>query len=115
MNADLFKSFLLLVAFFYVSGSGFVVSLLPAKWWRGIWSIISFPLFGVLIHIVFSGILIPRGITIQFSTVLVIVASVLILSIRILKTGFHNFFDWCFPTVVQKNSISRSCSTIRTH
>jgi hypothetical protein len=111
MNADLFKSFLLLIAFFYLSGSGFVVSLLPAKWWRGIWSIVLFPVFGVLIHIVFSGILIPRGITIQFSTILVIIASVLILSIRVLKTGLHNAIqNMIFATSrINLNSFALGC------
>ena len=111
MNIDLFKSFLLLIVFFYVSGSGFVVSLLPPKWWRGIWSIVSFPIFGILSHIVISGLLTPRGITVQFSAILVISISVLILSIRILKMGLHNSIQVLILAItsIKRNGFALGC------
>jgi hypothetical protein len=72
MNSGLVTSFILILGFFYISGSGFALSLLPTKWWRGFWSVATFPILGIITHLVFMAILIPRGITVEFTVALVV-------------------------------------------
>jgi len=35
MNLGLVTSFALILGFFYISGSGFTIALLPSQWWIG--------------------------------------------------------------------------------
>jgi hypothetical protein len=72
MNSGLVTSFILILGFFYISGFGFALSLLPTKWWCGFWSVVTFPILGIITHLVFAAILIPRGMTIEFTVALVI-------------------------------------------
>jgi hypothetical protein len=72
MNSRLVTSFILILGFFYISGFGFALTLLPTKWWRGFWSVVTFPILGIITHLVFAAILIPRGITIEFTVALII-------------------------------------------
>jgi hypothetical protein len=51
MNTGLVTSFILLWGFFYLSGMGFSILLLPINWWRSYWSVVLFrkiPFLGVI-------------------------------------------------------------------
>ena len=85
MNSGLVTSFFLILGFFYISGAGFTIALLSSKWWRGFWSLILFPILGIIFSLIFSAVLIPRGVSIEGILILVIGSSSLILSFLFLK------------------------------
>lgn len=85
MNFGLIASFILILGFFYLSGSGFTVLLLPSKWWNGYWSFTIFPILGIVVQLVLAAVLIPRGIEIELSVLLVTCLSCLILIIYLVK------------------------------
>lgn len=85
MNPGLVTSFFLILGFFYISGAGFTIALLSSKWWRDFWSLILFPILGIIFSLIFSAVLIPRGVSTEGILVLVLGSSSLILSFLFLK------------------------------
>jgi hypothetical protein len=93
MNSGLVTSFVLVLGFFYISGAGFTIALLSSKWWRGFWSVILFPILGIILFLVFAAILIPRGVRIENILVLILCSSSSILFFWFLKSVLSKTFN----------------------
>jgi hypothetical protein len=94
MNSGLVTSFVLILGFFYISGAGFTVVLLSSRWWRGFWSVILFPILGIILSLIFAAILIPRGVSIENILALVLCSSSSILFFSFLKSVLSKTFNF---------------------
>lgn len=79
----------ILWGFFYISGIGISILLLPFGWWRKFWSVVLFPVMGMAIHLIFAGVFIPRGVKLGTSVFYVLITSMLISLIALFVSYFR--------------------------